>query len=222
MNKLLLCAIGFVLCCSLSACKTDVAADINLDEDVVTQSNFSGAEAKTESVLPENEPETQPPQDMIQETQKPDAIVSPSEVPSKQNGDMHQGPLEPENTGDNRYVNPVESQIPDGGRPIPDSSGVSIEISGLVPEDGLNSQAGVGSTLTTVNSAELRSFFEGLDYHSYTCDGLPEYIVLFDDGAIYYVNLTSRWVWQGKDKEATLSENLLSELQELLSGKQTE
>lgn len=61
MNKLLLCAIGFVLCCSLSACKTDVAADINLDEDVVTQSNFSGAEAKTESVLPENEPETHPP-----------------------------------------------------------------------------------------------------------------------------------------------------------------
>lgn len=67
------------------------------------------------------------------------------------------------------------------------------------------------------NTTELRNFLSSLDYHSYTCDGLPEYDILFDDGTMYYVNLSSRWVWQGnKEKEADLSEDLLDELQTLL------
>ncbi len=36
----------------------------------------------------------------------------------------------------------------------------------------------------------------GLSYAPYTCDGLPEYVLNAPDGTIYWLNLSSGWVWR--------------------------
>ncbi|HPY84775.1 MAG TPA: hypothetical protein PLS20_07040 [Ruminococcus flavefaciens] len=36
----------------------------------------------------------------------------------------------------------------------------------------------------------------GLNYAPYTCDGLPEYALNAPDGTIYWLNLSSGWVWR--------------------------
>ncbi len=36
----------------------------------------------------------------------------------------------------------------------------------------------------------------GLSYAPYTCDGLPEYALNAPDGTIYWLNLSSGWVWR--------------------------
>lgn len=59
---------------------------------------------------------------------------------------------------------------------------------------------------TNVLDAEgLYVFLSGLSYNNETCDGLPEYIIHFDDGSQYYVNITEGWIWRGNNKEAKLT-----------------
>lgn len=51
----------------------------------------------------------------------------------------------------------------------------------------------------------LYAFLSGLSYSNETCDGLPEYIIHFDDGSQYCVNITEGWIWRGNNKEAKLT-----------------
>lgn len=94
-------------------------------------------------------------------------------------------------------------------------SGVTVS-NETIMEEGVQGTAETVNDIEIVDTSALRSFLDSLDYHPYTNDGLPEYDISFDDGTTYSVNLTSRWVWQDNEKEATLSEALLAELQSLL------
>ena len=51
-----------------------------------------------------------------------------------------------------------------------------------------------------------------LDYHPYTCDGIPEYVITFPDGTTFYLNLSSKWVWKndGTENEAALTDEIIN------------
>ena len=91
-----------------------------------------------------------------------------------------------------------------------------LQLQEVIIEEGVDNAVEGEQEMEIENAAELRSFLDGLDYFPYTSDGLPEYSITFDDGTIYDINLTSRWVWKGAEEEAVLTEDLLQELQSLL------
>lgn len=47
-----------------------------------------------------------------------------------------------------------------------------------------------------------------LDYRYGTNDGLPEYSLTADDGTVYQINISSKWVWRGNDHEAVIYDEL--------------
>lgn len=86
----------------------------------------------------------------------------------------------------------------------------------LIIEEGADKAKGYEQEKEIKNAADLRGFLDCLDYSPYTNDGLPEYIITFDDGIIYDINLSSGWVWKETEKEAKLTEDLIQELREFL------
>lgn len=48
-----------------------------------------------------------------------------------------------------------------------------------------------------------------LDYQPYTCDGLPEYSFIADDGTTYYINFSEKWVWRENAEQADLPDELI-------------
>ncbi|MDE5589084.1 MAG: hypothetical protein K2J60_08065 [Acetatifactor sp.] len=54
----------------------------------------------------------------------------------------------------------------------------------------------------------------GLEYKPYTCDGLPEYRLTAEDGTVYAINISEKWVWRGNNEQAELSDELIILLKE--------
>lgn len=63
-------------------------------------------------------------------------------------------------------------------------------------------------------SAEIIQALDGLDYQPYTCDGLPEYRLTAEDGTVYAINLSEKWVWRGNSEQADLPEELSAQLKD--------
>ena len=63
-------------------------------------------------------------------------------------------------------------------------------------------------------SAEIIQALDGLDYQPYTCDGLPEYRLTAEDGTVYAINLSEKWVWRGNSEQADLPEELSARLKD--------
>lgn len=57
----------------------------------------------------------------------------------------------------------------------------------------------------------LYALLSGLDYKPETCDGLPEYMISFDNEETFSLNITDKWAWRGKE-EAQLSDSEMSVL----------
>lgn len=55
----------------------------------------------------------------------------------------------------------------------------------------------------------LYALLSGLDYKPETCDGLPEYMILFDNEEKFSLNIKDKWVWKGNE-EAQLSDREMS------------
>lgn len=61
------------------------------------------------------------------------------------------------------------------------------------------------------DKAEIFKRLDTLEYSPITCDGLPEYKLADDSGAVYWLNLSSKWVWKdGTDAEAVLPDDIIS------------
>ena len=74
----------------------------------------------------------------------------------------------------------------------------------------------VTTETTTISSivsgrAEIFGRLDALEYIPITCDGLPEYKLTDDNGAVYWLNFSSKWVWKnGIDAEAVLPDDIIS------------
>lgn len=51
-----------------------------------------------------------------------------------------------------------------------------------------------------------------LEYQPYTCDGLPEYQLIAEDGTVYSINFSENWVWRGNSEQAELPTELILQL----------
>ncbi len=59
----------------------------------------------------------------------------------------------------------------------------------------------------------LYTMINSLDYHEYTCDGIPEYKLTFPNGEVYYLNMSAKWVWIASSNvqyEATLTDEIIN------------
>ena len=61
---------------------------------------------------------------------------------------------------------------------------------------------------------ELSAALNKLEYHPFTCDGLPEYKLYDTDGTVYSINFSEKWVWRGNSEQAELSDELIRLLRE--------
>ena len=74
------------------------------------------------------------------------------------------------------------------------------------------------STVTTVtetrkntSKSEIFARLDNLNYIPITCDGLPEYKLITDDGQIYWINLHGKYIWKnGIDAEAVLPDDIIN------------
>ena len=64
------------------------------------------------------------------------------------------------------------------------------------------------------DSVEIFDVLDRLNYQTYTCDGLPEYLLTATDGTVYSINISEKWVWRGNSEQAELSAELISQLKE--------
>lgn len=65
------------------------------------------------------------------------------------------------------------------------------------------------------NQSAIFERLDALEYIPITCDGLPEYKLTADDGTIYWLNFSSKWVWKdGIDVEAVLPDDMIALLKE--------
>ena len=59
----------------------------------------------------------------------------------------------------------------------------------------------------------IDTMINSLDYHEYTCDGIPEYKLTFPNGEVYYLNMSAKWVWIASSNvqyEATLTDEIIN------------
>ena len=69
------------------------------------------------------------------------------------------------------------------------------------------------TTVTPIvaEKAEIFNRLNSLEYIPITCDGLPEYKLTDDNGTVYWLNLSSKWIWKdGVDAEAVLPDDIIS------------
>ena len=59
---------------------------------------------------------------------------------------------------------------------------------------------------------EIVDALNKLDYQPNTCDGLPEYQLIAEDGTIYSINFSENWVWRGTNEQAELPTELIPQL----------
>lgn len=68
---------------------------------------------------------------------------------------------------------------------------------------------------TVSNQSSVFERLDALEYISVTCDGLPEYKLTTDDGTVYWLNFSSKWIWKnGVDAEAVLPDDIIALLKE--------
>ena len=67
---------------------------------------------------------------------------------------------------------------------------------------------------TTENMTGIFDMLNELEYQPYICDGLPEYQLNADDGTVYALNFSDKWVWRGNREQAELSDELIAKLKE--------
>ena len=85
-----------------------------------------------------------------------------------------------------------------------------------VPSTSAEETTLVTTETTTVapivaDKAEMFNRLNSLVYIPSTCDGLPEYKLTDDNGAVYWLNLSSKWIWKdGIDAEAVLPDDIIS------------
>lgn len=73
------------------------------------------------------------------------------------------------------------------------------------------------TTVPNNSNTKQSDIFEKLNALTYipvTCDGLPEYELVADDGTVYQLNFSSKWVWRNGCEEAVLSDDMISWLNE--------
>ena len=62
---------------------------------------------------------------------------------------------------------------------------------------------------------EIFNRLDSLEYIPITCDGLPEYKLTDENGAVYWLNLSSKWIWKdGIDAEAVLPDDIITWLRD--------
>lgn len=85
------------------------------------------------------------------------------------------------------------------------------------PQDPLEEEAAFDASGAEVEV--VRRALNALDYSPDTCDGIPEYEIMFSTGEQFYVNKREGWVW--KDGcEAALPESLAEDITQLCSPAQ--
>lgn len=73
------------------------------------------------------------------------------------------------------------------------------------------------TTIPTIvpSQSEIFERLDALEYIPITCDGLPEYKLTADNGTVYWLNFSSKWVWKdGIDAEAVLPDDMIALLKE--------
>ena len=69
----------------------------------------------------------------------------------------------------------------------------------------------VTETRTNTSKSEIFARLDNLNYIPITCDGLPEYKLITDDGQIYWINLHGKYIWKnGIDAEAVLPDDIIN------------
>ena len=267
MKNLLLCAMCFILCCSLSACGADVVTDVDASEDALKNRLIYG---------PDFDPNVDNSAYTIDGetfTDLQDISVSVAEVGG---GDAFE--LLGKNAETISQILSADSWVSDAtncasdfvvtynGRTIyyhsecgtfnerleqsnqslhlseTDRETVNTIIQGAIPRD-LNLDAPYVNTETSkvntpaitettvpvdnpqtpstdsesVATEKVAGIFDTLnklEYRSYTCDGLPEYLLYATDGTVYSINFSEKWVWRGNSEQAELSDELISQLRE--------
>lgn len=67
------------------------------------------------------------------------------------------------------------------------------------------------NTAETPAEESIYDKLDALEYIPITCDGLPEYKLTADNGAVYWLNSSGKWVWKnGVDAEAVLPQEIIS------------
>ena len=85
-----------------------------------------------------------------------------------------------------------------------------------VPSSSAEETTPVTTETTTVaqivsDRTEIFNRLNSLEYIPITCDGLPEYKLTDDNGAVYWLNLSSKWIWKdGVDAEAVLPDDIIT------------
>ena len=85
-----------------------------------------------------------------------------------------------------------------------------------VPSTSAEEATPVTTETTTVaqivsDRTEIFNRLDSLEYIPITCDGLPEYKLTDDNGAVYWLNLSSKWIWKdGVDAEAVLPDDIIT------------
>lgn len=68
---------------------------------------------------------------------------------------------------------------------------------------------------TVYNQSTIFEKLNTLEYTPITCDGLPEYKLTANDGTVYWLNFSSKWIWKnGIDAEAVLPDDIIALLKE--------
>ena len=85
-----------------------------------------------------------------------------------------------------------------------------------IPSTSAEETTPVTTETTTVaqivsDRTEIFNRLNSLEYIPITCDGLPEYKLTDDNGAVYWLNLSSKWIWKdGVDAEAVLPDDIIT------------
>jgi len=97
------------------------------------------------------------------------------------------------------------------------NKGATIQMTSTTAET-TTEQASTQTTSTRPAIADKSAIFERLDrldYNPITCDGLPEYKLTANNGTVYWLNFSSKWVRKnGIDAEAVLPDDMISQLAE--------
>ena len=89
-----------------------------------------------------------------------------------------------------------------------------------VPSTSAEEATPVTTETTTVaqivsDRTEIFNRLNSMEYIPITCDGLPEYKLTDDNGAVYWLNLSSKWIWKdGIDAEAVLPDDIITWLRD--------
>ena len=118
-------------------------------------------------------------------------------------------------TGNDRYELTLE-MLSQFGVDNGETRSVVPNVTETVPSTTMAETTPVTTEPTTVTSivtdrAEIFKRLDALEYSPITCDGLPEYKLTDDNGAVYWLNFSSKWIWKdGIDAEAELPDDIIS------------